>query len=91
MEDKIIREINTDRAINIANALLSQINGVMDSEVFPESFTHAEFAIGSILMAREVQRMYTSSTIPADFYMDELSESYLEFIRLITEEVGDEE
>lgn len=85
-KNQVVRNINTDRVIDIANALLSKVNEVFDSEKFPDSFTNAEFAIASILMAREVEKSTSTVTVPSDIYLDEFTKSYMEFIRLVNEE-----
>lgn len=86
MINKIKRDINTDRVIDIANALLSKVDEVFDLDEFPESFTSAEFAIASILMAKEIEKRVNPLSMPTEIYLDEFNKSYTEFIRLISEE-----
>ena len=84
--NQVVREINTDRVISIANSLLSKVDEVLDLETFPESFTNAEFAIASLLMAKEIGNRTNSISVPSEIYLDEFNKSYMEFIRLVTEE-----
>ena len=83
---QIKRDINNDKVVDIANSLLSKVDDVFDLPEFPKSFTPAEFAIASILMAKEIEKRVNPMSVPSAIYLDEFTKSYTEFIRLINAE-----
>lgn len=80
MTEQIERNVNVDKVTAILNILNAQLGEIVHNPEFPSTFTDAEFAVASVLMARHLQGRMNKIDVPLEVYMDELTQSYQQFV-----------
>lgn len=72
--------LNTDRAIEIANCVLDGLDHILDKEGFPEEFSTAELLIGFVLATNKLEEDIHQIDIKIHDYVEVIPEILKSFL-----------
>lgn len=79
--------LNTDRAIEIANCVLDGLDHILDKEGFPEEFSTAELLIGFVLATNRLEKDMHQIDIKIHDYVEVIPDILKTFLDKVKAEV----